>query len=389
MSAGISFVGAGPGATDLITVRGARRIGEADVVVWTPSIIDAGWVRENAKPEAELIDLARHTDDEIVEVYRRAVRDKLRVARLFPGDPATWSGLRAQLDVCARVGLPADVVAGVSPMSAAAVSVGVSLTEPDFADSVIMAGQETTGMPDLTQIKEFAQFGTTMAVLVPAARAAELADALRAGGYDDTTPVLAAYKVSWPDEIVVRTTIGELVATVKQHRLWRHTLFVVGGAVRAGKTRPAAGETPRRPESVARWSRTRSRSSWRADANRSVTATAQEKPAEEPEQSEKPQRVTAVVPQPAKKPVPQPKAAAAASTATKSVTAQAKKPAATPAAAAKAAAKQPVKNTAKTTAKAATPKPAGTRTAGSKTTGTKTTGKKTTRTQPQRPRRTG
>ncbi|ALG12971.1 cobalt-precorrin-4/precorrin-4 C(11)-methyltransferase [Kibdelosporangium phytohabitans] len=344
MSAGISFVGAGPGATDLITVRGARRIGEADVVLWTPSVIEAGWVRENTKPGAELIDLARLGDDEIVEVYRRAVRDKLRVTRLFPGDPATWGALRAQLDICARVGLPADVVAGVSPMSAAAVSVGVSLTEPDFADSVIIAGQETTGMPDLAQIKEYAQFGTTMAVLVPAARAAELADALRAGGYDDATPVVAAYKVSWPDETVVRTTIGELVATVKQHRLWRHTLFLVGGAVRAGRTARPAGETPRRPESVARWSRTRSRSSWRAETNRPVTATEPDKPVEE----EKPRRVTAVVPEP--KPA-QPKAAAAASTPTKSVTAQAKKPAST-ASAAKAPAKQAAKTAAKTTAKA-------------------------------------
>ncbi|WP_200825651.1 cobalt-precorrin-4/precorrin-4 C(11)-methyltransferase [Kibdelosporangium aridum] len=359
MSAGISFVGAGPGATDLITVRGARRIGEADVVLWTPSIIEAGWVRENTKPEAELIDMTRHSDDEIVEVYRRAVRDKLRVARLFAGDPAMWGGLRAQLDICARVGLPADVVAGVSPMSAAAVSAGVALVEPEYADSVIMAGQETVGMPDLAQIKEYAQFGTTMAVLVPAARAGELADALRAGGYDDETPVVAAYKVSWPDETVVRTTIGELVATVKQHRLWRHTLFLVGCAVRAGRARSAPGESGRRPENAVRWSRTRSRSSWRADTRPAPVSAPAEK---EPE----PKRVT-VVAEPVKKPAPA--KAAAASTPTKSVTAQAKKTPAKTAAAAKSAAanktgaKQPAKSTAKTGAK------------------------KTTRAQPQRARR--
>lgn len=347
------------------------------MVVWTPSTIEAGWVRENAKPGAELIDLARLGDDEVVELYRRAVRDKLRVARLLPGDPATWGGLRAQLDICARVGLPADVVAGVSPMSAAAVSVGVSLTEPEFADSVIIAGQETTGMPDLAQIKEYAQFGTTMAVLVPAARAAELADALRAGGYDDATPVVAAYKVSWPDETVVRTTIGELVATVKQHRLWRHTLFLVGGAVRAGRTRQAAGETARRPESVVRWSRTRSRSSWRAETNRPVTPTEPEKPAREhPVEEEKPRRVTAVVPEP--KPA-QPKAAAA-STPTKSVTAQAKKPQPKPAVGAAAAAKTTAKQSAKPTAKTPVAKTAAKTVA-------KSAAKKTTRAQPQRPRR--
>jgi precorrin-4/cobalt-precorrin-4 C11-methyltransferase len=339
VSAGISFVGAGPGATDLITVRGARRIGEADVVLWTPSIAEAGWVRENTKPDAELIDMARHADDEIAEVYRRAVRDKLRVVRLHSGDLATWGGLRAQLELCARLQLPAEVIAGVSPVSAAAVSVGVSLTEPDFADSVITAGQETTGMPDLEQIRQYAQFGTTMAVVVPAARAGELADALRGGGYDDATPVVAAYKVSWPDEIVVRTTIGELVATVKQHRLWRHTLFLVGGAVRAGKSRSSAGKPV--AEGVVRWSR--NRSSWSKRATPVIP-----EPAPEPEPE--PIRVT-VVAEPVVKPAPV--KAAAASTATKSVTAQAKKPPVkTAAAAAKsAAAKQPAKTQVKTPAK--------------------------------------
>jgi precorrin-4/cobalt-precorrin-4 C11-methyltransferase len=313
------------------------------VVLWTPSIVEAGWVRENTKPGAELIDMARHSEDEITEVYRRAVRDKLRVVRLQGGDVATWSALRAQLDLCARLQLPAEVIAGVSPMSAAAVSVGVSLTEPEFADSVITAGQETTGMPDLAQIKEYAQFGTTMAVLVPAARAAELADALRSGGYDDATPVVAAYKVSWPDETLVRTTIGELVAAVKQHRLWRHTLFLIGGAVRTGRARAATGEPARRTEGVVRWSR--SRSSWRPESKRAA--------APEPE----PRVTVTAVAEPAKKPAPA--KAAAASTATKSVTAQAKKtPARTAAkstaaktAAKTAGAKQPAKTTAKTPAK--------------------------------------
>lgn len=317
-------------------------------MLWAPGIVEAGWVRENTRAEAELVDMARHAEEELVEVYRRAVRDKLRVVRLHGGDLATWGGLRGQLDVCARIGLPAEVIAGVSPVSAAAVSVGVSLTEPDFADSVITAGQETVGMPDLEQIRQYAQFGTTMAVLLPAARAGELADALRGGGYDDSTPVVAAYKVSWPDETVVRTTIGELVATVKQQKLWRHTLFLIGGAVRAGRSR-AAGEPQRRTEGVVRW--TRNRSTWAKRPAEKVESEPQ------PEPQPEPKRVT-VVAEAAKKPAPA--KAAAASTATKTVTAQAKKPPA-----AKTGAKQPAKTQAKTPAK------------------------KTARAQPQRGRRSG
>lgn len=329
----------------MITVRGARRIGDADVVLWAPSIVEAGWVRENTRPDAELVDMARHAEDELVEVYRRAVRDRLRVVRLHSGDLATWGALRAQLDLCARLELPAEVIAGVSTVSAAAVSVGVSLTEPDFADSVITAGQENAGIPDLEQIRQYAQFGTTMAVLVPAARAGELVDALRAGGYDDETPVVAAYKVSWPDEIVVRATIGELVAMVKQHRLWRHTLFLIGGAVRAGRARAVAGDAVRRPESVVRWSR--NRSTW-AKRSADKTAAAEEPPADpEPKHD----TLTAVM-------EPAPAKATAASTATKSATAQPKKKTPARAAATKAgAAKQPAKTQAKTPAKNARTQP--------------------------------
>lgn len=315
-------------------------------MVWSPSIVEAGWVRDNTRPDAELVDMARHGEDEIVELYRRAVRDKLKVVRLHSGDPATWGGLRQQLDVCARVGLPTEVVAGVSPVSAAAVSVGASLTEPDYADSVISA--ETTGLPDLEQIRQYAQFGTTMAVVVPAARAAELADALRGGGYDDTTPVVAAYKVSWPDEIVVRTTIGELVATVKQHRLWRHTLFLVGGAVRTGKSRSTPDSPRKSGDGAVRWSR--NRSTWtKRIAEKPAPAPAPEpEPAPEPAPEPVavvPEKVT-VVAEPVKK-----AAAAASSTPKKTVTAQAKKPA-VKAGTARAGARQPVKTQAKKTTKA-------------------------------------
>ncbi|TCO56847.1 precorrin-4/cobalt-precorrin-4 C11-methyltransferase [Actinocrispum wychmicini] len=304
------------------------------MVLWTPSVVDGVWVRENTKAGAELVDTARHAEDDLVEIYRRAVRDKLRVVRLHGGDLATWGGLRAQLDVCARIGLTAEVIAGVSPVSAAAVSVGAALTEPDVADSVISAGQETTGMPDLDQIKQYAQFGTTMAVLVPAARAGELVEALRGGGYDDETPVVAAYKVTWPDETVVRTTVGDLVATVKQHRLWRHTLFIVGGVLRpAGRTQTAATRKTVSEGSVVRWSR--NRSTW--------TKRAVEKPVETPVPTQpepKPKKVT-VVADPAKK------AAAASSMPKKTVTAQAKKP--TPA---KTGGKQPARTAAKKTTRA-------------------------------------
>jgi precorrin-4/cobalt-precorrin-4 C11-methyltransferase len=261
-------------------------------VLWAPNVVDPTWIRENTRRDAELVDVSRCSDDEVQGFYRRAASEKLRLVRLCQGDPATWSELRRQIDACGRLGLPTEVIAGVSAVSTAAVSLGAALTEPDFADSVILSGVDATGIPDPVRIREFAQHGTTMAVMLPAVRATELVEALCSGGFDQRTPVVVAYKVSWPDELIVRITLGELIATVKQHRLWRHTLFLVGGALRPGKTKPT-GRTPapRSTESARRYYRptdgswstprwaTRAKSARRSTSDASVHGNA-DKPAE-------------------------------------------------------------------------------------------------------------
>jgi precorrin-4 C11-methyltransferase len=172
-------------------------------------------------------------------VYRRAAADRLRVARVHSGDPSLWGAVQEQYDSCQRLGLEVEIVPGVSAFSAAAAIAGRELTVPEVAQSVILTRLEggKTPMPDGEHIREFARHGTTMAIFLSAARSGQLVDELRAGGYPDDTPVVVAYKVTWPDELILRTTIGELAETVKQHKLWRHTLFLVGKALRAEGTR--------------------------------------------------------------------------------------------------------------------------------------------------------
>ena len=235
----VSFVGAGPGAADLITLRGAKRIAEADIVVWAASLVDPQCVREHARPDAELIDSSRITHEDVLAVYRRAAADRLRVARVHSGDPSLWGAVQEQYDSCQRLGLEVEIVPGVSAFSAAAAIAGRELTVPEVAQSVILTRLEggKTPMPDGEHIREFARHGTTMAIFLSAARSGQLVDELRAGGYPDDTPVVVAYKVTWPDELILHTTIGELAETVKQHKLWRHTLFLVGRALRAEGTR--------------------------------------------------------------------------------------------------------------------------------------------------------
>jgi precorrin-4 C11-methyltransferase len=235
----VSFVGAGPGAADLITVRGARRIAEADIVVWAASLVDPECIREHARPDAELIDSSLITHEDVLEVYRRAMREHKRVARVHSGDPSLWGAVQEQYDACQRLGIEVEIVPGVSAFSAAAAVVGRELTIPEVSQSVILTRLEggKTPMPDGEQIREFARHGTTMAIFLSAARSGQLVEELLAGGYTEDTPVVVAYKATWPDELILHTTIGELVEQVKQHKLWRHTLFLVGRALRGGGTR--------------------------------------------------------------------------------------------------------------------------------------------------------
>ncbi|MFB9908164.1 cobalt-precorrin-4/precorrin-4 C(11)-methyltransferase [Allokutzneria oryzae] len=239
MNGRVSFIGAGPGAADLLTLRAARRIAEADVVLWAPSVLDADCVREHAREDAELLDLSRVAQEEVLEVYRRAIVKRLKVVRLHAGDTALWGVVQEQHDICRKMGLDVEIVPGVSTFSAAAAVVGKELTATENAQSMIMTRVEgsNSDLPDAERIRAFAKHGTTMAISLPAARAGQLVEELVEGGYPQDTPVVVAYKTTWPDELTVQTTIGELERVVKQHKLWRHTLFLVGKALQAGGAR--------------------------------------------------------------------------------------------------------------------------------------------------------
>jgi precorrin-4/cobalt-precorrin-4 C11-methyltransferase len=234
----VTFVGAGPGAADLLTFRGARAIAEADVVVWAASLVHVD-VLQHARPDAEIVDSAALALEAVLRIYERAARNGLRVARIHSGDPSLWGAVQEQLDRCRDLGLDVEVVPGVSAFTAAAAAAQRELTVPEVAQSVILTRLEggKTPMPPGEAVREFARHRTTMAVFLSAARSGQLADELLAGGYDRETPVVVAYQVSWPDELVLRCTVGTLAETVRRHRLWKHTVFLVGPALGAGGTR--------------------------------------------------------------------------------------------------------------------------------------------------------
>lgn len=234
----VTIVGAGPGAADLLTFRAARAIAEADIVIWAASLVQAE-VLEHARADAEILDSAGMPLEDVVAVYERARREGLRVARIHSGDPALWGGTQEQVDRCADLGIEVEIVPGVSSFSAVAALAGRELTIPEVAQSVVLTrlGGGKTPMPPGEEVREFARHGTTMAVFLSAARSGQLAAELLEGGYPPGTPVIVAHQVTWPEELLLRCTVGTLEQTVKAHRLWKHTLFLVGPALAASGTR--------------------------------------------------------------------------------------------------------------------------------------------------------
>jgi precorrin-4/cobalt-precorrin-4 C11-methyltransferase len=234
----VTFVGAGPGAADLLTFRAARAIAEADTVIWAASLVQAE-VLEHARADAEVLDSSLVPMEDVLAVYRRAAAEGRRVARIHSGDPSLWGAVQEQLDRCRELGLDTEIVPGVSSFSAVAAIAQRELTIPEVAQSVILTrlGGGKTPMPPGEEVRDFARHGTTMAVFLSAARARQLVEELTEGGYPADTPVVIAYQATWPDELVLYGTLETLEAQVKEHRLWKHTLFLVGPALAAAGTR--------------------------------------------------------------------------------------------------------------------------------------------------------
>ncbi len=231
------FIGAGPGAPDLLTIRGAKLIADADVVVWARSLVHEG-VLEHACPNAEIIESTTIPLEGVLELYERAVREDLEIARIHSGDPSLWGAVLEQVEFCEELGLDWEIVPGVSSLGAAAAAIGRELTVPEVAQSVILTRRASrTPMPNNEDIKAFAAHGTTMAIFLSAARPRLLQEELLEGGYAPDTPCAVVYRASWPDEQVIECRLDELADRIREAGFTRQALVLVGPGLAAGGTR--------------------------------------------------------------------------------------------------------------------------------------------------------
>lgn len=225
----IHFIGAGPGGEDLITVRGARLLGEADVIIYAGSLVNPALLKY--KREGCVVhDSAGMTLEEVLSVMRETEAAGGDTVRLHTGDPALYGAIREQMDELDRLGLAYDVTPGVSAFSGAAAALQAEYTLPEVSQSVIitrMAGR--TPVPEGEQLRKLAAHGCTIVLFLSTGLLEQVEDELLAGGYAPDTPAAIVYKATWPEERVYRCTVATLAQTAREHHVTKTALITVGG----------------------------------------------------------------------------------------------------------------------------------------------------------------
>ena len=229
----ISMVGAGPGAPDLLTLRGRDRLASADVVVWASSLVPEA-VLVHARPGAEIHDSKSMTLEDVLDVY--ASRPDSAIVRLHSGDPSIYGAIQEQIDWCVVNQRNFEVVPGVSSLGASAAALRRELTIPSVAQSVVvtrLAGRTSASMPPRESVAAFSAIGATMAVFLSAARPVDLQAQLLAAGsaYEASTPAAVVVRATWPDERVLPTTVGRLAETLQSSGARTTALVLVGPAL--------------------------------------------------------------------------------------------------------------------------------------------------------------
>ena len=225
----IHFIGAGPGAQDLITVRGARLLGEADVVIYAGSLVNPALL-EYKKEDCKVYDSAGMTLEEVLAVMEQAERAGEETVRLHTGDPSLYGAIREQMDALDKLGIFYDVTPGVSAFSGAAAALQAEYTLPDVSQSVIitrMAGR--TPVPEGERLRKMAGHGCTMVLFLSTGLLEDGERELMDGGYGPDTPAAIVYKATWPEERVYRCTVSTLAETARKNRVTKTALITIGG----------------------------------------------------------------------------------------------------------------------------------------------------------------
>lgn len=224
----VHFVGAGPGAADLITLRGKALIEGADVIVYAGSLVNPALL-SYSKPACQAFNSAEMTLDEVIDVIKAAVDAGKDVVRLHTGDPSIYGAIREQMDRLESLGIRYEVCPGVSSFFAAAAALNAEYTLPGISQTVILTrAAGLTSVPERESIRSLAAHQATMVLFLSVGLLEVVSQDLIGGGYAPETPAAIVYKASWPDEKIVRCTVASLAKSAAAHGITKTALVCVG-----------------------------------------------------------------------------------------------------------------------------------------------------------------
>jgi precorrin-4/cobalt-precorrin-4 C11-methyltransferase len=230
----VYFVGAGPGDPELLTLKGQRLMKQADVIVYTGSLINPS-ILNHAKSNAQSYDSATMHLDQIVGLITHNVKQGKRVVRLCSGDPSLYGATQEQIDILKSEGINCEVVPGVSSFLAAAARLKRELTLPAVSQTVIITrpGGRTPALKS-EAIAKLAKHHTTMVIFLGVQQIRKLCKELTEGGYPKKTPVAVLYKVTWPEETIIRGTVDNIANKVKRSKISKTAIVIIGRILSEG-----------------------------------------------------------------------------------------------------------------------------------------------------------
>lgn len=224
----VFFVGAGPGAPDLITVRGQRLLEQAEVIIYAGSLVNPELLKA-AKPSCKVYNSAYMTLEEVISVMETAEREGKNCVRLHTGDPSLYGAVREQMDELERRNIAYESCPGVSAMFGAAAALNLEYTLPGVSQTVIISRSAgRTAVPEGEEIRKLAAHQATMVLYLSAGQMEKLQAELLAGGYSPETPAAIVYKATWPEERRLCCRVSELVETARENGISKTALVIVG-----------------------------------------------------------------------------------------------------------------------------------------------------------------
>ncbi|NDI35508.1 precorrin-4 C(11)-methyltransferase [Chengkuizengella sediminis] len=227
----IYIVGAGPGDPDLITVKGLKLLQQADVVLYTDSLVNEE-LTTKAKSEAEVIKSSGMALDEMVDLMVKKVKQGKMLVRLHTGDPAMFGATMEQMALLKKEGVECEIIPGVSSVFASAAAVGAELTIPELTQTLILTRAEgRTPVPELEQLKDLASHHSTIALFLSATLTKKVTKEFIEAGWSEQTPVAVVQRATWPDQKIVRTTIENLDKDMRENGIRAHAMILAGWAL--------------------------------------------------------------------------------------------------------------------------------------------------------------